>query len=94
MSEDDGVVLTVRLTPNAAKNEIQGWTKDENGQRLLMARVTATPEKLKANKALIALLAKAWKIPPSSITIIKGTTERLKTLHIAADIAARLNDQT
>ena len=92
MSEDEGAVITVRLTPNASTNDIQGWTTDESGQRILKVRVTATPEKLKANKALITLLAKAWKIPPSSITIIKGATERLKTLHITSDIKDRIAD--
>lgn len=92
MSEDTGVTLAVRLTPNASTNEIQGWATDENGQRILKARVTATPEKLKANKALIKLIAKAWKIPPSSVTIVKGTTDRLKTLQIDADVGAYLQD--
>lgn len=92
MSEENGTVLTVRLTPNASKNDIQGWTTDENGHRILKARVTATPEKLKANKALITLLSQTWKIPPSSITIIKGETERLKTLHITADIKDQIID--
>jgi hypothetical protein len=90
---DAPTALTVKLTPNAAKNEIQGWIVDAGGKPILKVRVTATPEKLKANDALVALLAKTWNIPPSSITIIKGATDRLKTLHITADISTHLKDE-
>lgn len=83
-------VIHVRLTPNAAKNEIQGWADGPDGKKILKVRVTVVPEKGKANDALIALLSKTWRIPASSIIIVKGTTDRHKTLSIAADISAYL----
>ncbi len=81
-------VLTVKLTPNAAKNEIQGWADGPDGKPILKVRVTAVPEKGKANDALTALLSKTWRIPASSIIIVRGITDRIKTLRIDADISA------
>lgn len=82
--------LLVKLTPSARKNEITGWAKNEHGDSYLKASVTTAPEKGKANKALIALLAKHYKIPKSSITITRGETERIKTLEISADISLEI----
>jgi uncharacterized protein YggU (UPF0235/DUF167 family) len=80
--------LHVRLTPKAARTAISGWAVDEQGNSYLKASVTAVPEKGKANKALIELLAKEWRIPKSAIAIIRGETDRDKILQIAAKIPA------
>lgn len=74
--------IVVKLTPNAGKNEIIEWDTSAPEQPVLNVRVTAVPEDGKANKALIALLSKTWKIPKSEIKIIRGETSRLKTLEI------------
>lgn len=74
--------ITVRLTPNAKKNEIIGWEEDLLGEKTLKVQVTAIPEKGKGNAALIKLLSKKWKIPKSAITIIRGETNRTKILEI------------
>lgn len=81
------ITISVKLTPNAAKNAITGWANDAGGAPILRASVTAIAEKGKANKALIALLSKEWKIPKSAITIVRGETDRLKTITIDAEIA-------
>ena len=49
--------------------------------------VTAVPEDGKANKAVIALLAKRLKLPKSAIDIASGATDRRKTLLIDGDPA-------
>ncbi len=74
--------ITIKLTPNAKQNAIIGWEEDLFGSRTLKIQVTAQPEKGKANKALIALLSKQWKIPKSTIIIKRGATSRTKTLEI------------
>jgi len=56
-----------------------------DGQSHLKARVTAVPEKGKANKALIALLSKSLKVPKSMITVVSGETSRQKILRIEGD---------
>jgi uncharacterized protein len=74
--------IVVKLTPNAGKNEIIGWDTSAPEHPVLNVRVTAVPEDGKANKALIALLSKHLKIPKSAIKIIRGETNRLKTIEI------------
>jgi uncharacterized protein YggU (UPF0235/DUF167 family) len=85
--------LSVKLTPKAAANKIQGIAWDEHGAALLKVSVTAVPENGKANAALLALLAKQCKLPKSALQIESGATDRRKTLLIAGDeaeLAARL----
>ncbi len=89
----DHVRLSVKLTPNAGRDGLDGAETTADGETLLKARVTAVPEKGKANKALIELLAKSLKLPKSSISVISGDTARKKILRIDGDteeIAKRL----
>jgi uncharacterized protein (TIGR00251 family) len=79
--------LQVKLTPKAASNRVIGTSLDEKGCRIVKIAVTAVPEDGKANKALVALLAKFLKLPKSAIEIVAGATERRKTLAIQGDIA-------
>jgi uncharacterized protein (TIGR00251 family) len=81
-----GVRLAVKLTPKASRNRIEGVTADGDGFGLLKISVTAVPEDGKANKALIDLLAKSWKIAKRSIQIISGATDRRKILFIEGDV--------
>ncbi len=74
--------ITVRLNPNARQSKILGWEEDLFGERTLKVQVTEIPEKGKANKALIKLLSKQWKIPKSNINIVRGETSRTKILEI------------
>ncbi len=74
--------ITVNLTPGAKRNEITGWEEDLFGERTLKVKVTAIPEKGKANQALIKLLSKQWHIPKSSITILRGQTNRTKLIEV------------
>ena len=80
----DGTALRVRLRPGASANRIEGLQVLDDGQAVLQVRVTAVAEKGKADKALIALLAKTFKLPKSDIEIAAGRTDRRKTLAIAA----------
>jgi uncharacterized protein YggU (UPF0235/DUF167 family) len=78
--DDDNIRLAVRLTPKAAKSAINGWARDVAGAPYLKVSVTAAPDKGKANKALIDLLAQAWGLPKSRIALIRGETDRNKVL--------------
>lgn len=77
--------LLVKLTPKAAQDRIGEWAVTEKGEKILKVYVTAVPEKGKANAALIALLSKAWKIPKSTISLVKGDTDRIKILRFEKD---------
>lgn len=80
-----GVRLAVKLTPKASRNRIEGIAADGDGVGSLKISVTAVPEDGKANKALIDLLAKSWKIAKRSIQITSGATDRRKILFIEGD---------
>lgn len=80
--QSDRVYFAVRLTPNAARNAVIGWIKNDAGQPFLKVTVTTVPENGKANQALIFLLAKEWKIPKSTFQIEKGETDRNKILSV------------
>lgn len=84
----DDLRLFVRLTPKSSRDGIDGLGEDPSGRPVLKARVTAAPEKGKANKALLKLLAKELGLPPTRLTITSGDTSRLKTIEISdADTA-------
>lgn len=56
-----------------------------DGSVVLQARVTAPPDKGKANVALIVLVAQAFGVPKSAVSIVSGETSRLKILEIGGD---------
>ena len=74
---DDGIVLKIRISPNASKNQIM--LSDD----MIKVKVTAQPIENKANKALVEFLSKYLKVSKTSISIVKGETSKDKTLHIS-----------
>lgn len=78
-----GCRLYLKVTPKSSRNAIKGSEIDSGGKERLKITVTAPPEDGKANKAVIKLLAKTLKVPPSSITLISGETSRLKCVEVA-----------
>ena len=78
----DADTITVKVTPKAATNHIR-VDEQPDGTSLVRVYVTAAPEDGKANKAVIALLAKEIGVPKSCISILRGATGRDKTIHIA-----------
>lgn len=81
----DGIRVAVRLTPKASRSRIDGIVEDETGAAMLKVSVTAVPEDGKANRALIALLSKEWRMAKSLISVIQGATDRRKVLHVSGD---------
>lgn len=82
---DDHLLLAIRLTPNGGRDALDGIEVTADGLAHLKARVTAVPEKGKANKALVALLSKTLKVPKSAISVVSGETARQKILRIDGD---------
>ena len=74
--------LTVRLTPRAQADRLDGWSRDEAGRPVLNARVRAAPTEGEANAALEALLAKVLFRPRSAVRVVKGGSARLKQVEI------------
>ena len=81
-AEADGIVLSVRLTPKASRDGIDGVGRLSDGRAVALARVRAVPEDGAANAALTALLAKTFHLPKSAVTILAGGKARLKQVRL------------
>jgi uncharacterized protein YggU (UPF0235/DUF167 family) len=81
------MILTVRVTPRGGRDAVEGWVRDEAGRAVLKVRVTAAPADGAANAAVMALIAKALKLPKSSLALISGDAARVKRIEIPADEA-------
>lgn len=77
--------LTLRVTPNAGRDVIEGFERLADGTEVLRVRVAAVPDKGKANAAVIGLLAKALGLPKSALRLVSGETARLKTIDLPDD---------
>ena len=73
----EGIILHVRAQPGARKDEIAGERADS-----LKIRITAPPEKGRANEAIIRLLAKKLGLKKSAISVVYGETSRDKKILI------------
>ena len=88
---DSGLIIKIKIVPNSSKNDI--IIEEE----FVKVKVTAQPIENKANKALVEFLSKTFKIPKTSIQILKGDTSKEKTILLSttdsqkqAEIKARL----
>jgi uncharacterized protein len=80
-----GVTVAVRVTPRGGRDAIEGIERRADGQCVLKARVRAAASEGKANDALIKLLARALAVPPRDVSLLAGTTSRIKRVAIAGD---------
>ena len=71
---DEGLIIRLKIVPNSSKNDI---ILEED---FIKVKITAQPIENKANKALIEYMSKTFKIPKTSIEILKGDTSKEKTL--------------
>jgi uncharacterized protein (TIGR00251 family) len=82
---DKGLQVALRLQPGASRDAIDGLVELDGGQVALRVRVTAPAVDGKANAALIKLLAKAWKLPKSSLSLVAGRQDRRKILAVEGE---------
>ena len=80
----DALEVLVKVTPGAARDAIGEIVDDGTGTRRLTVKVTAKAEGGAANRAVVRLVAKSWRVPPSSLAITAGQTSRLKRLRLVA----------
>ncbi len=83
---DNGILISFKISPNASKNEI---IKSDEGIKI---KITAQPIDNKANKALVEYLSKQFKIPKTSLEIVKGHTSKEKTLLIKTTDTEKINN--
>jgi len=80
--------IICHITPHAKENKIEKQQVlalggiDANDSELYKVYVTAAPEKGKANKKMIELLAEYFKVSKSQIRIVKGEISRNKIVEI------------
>ena len=72
--------INVKVTTRAASNKLGELFIDAGGEPVLKLYTTAVAEQGKANDAIIAFLAKTWKMPKKDIMILKGHSNSNKLI--------------
>jgi uncharacterized protein (TIGR00251 family) len=85
---EGGLLVTVRLTPRAAREAVE--LRDDG---TLTVRVTAPPVDGRANAALERAVAKAVGLAPSRVALVRGARSRDKVLRIDGLDAAGLRER-
>jgi len=80
-----GIVFTVRVTPRASRDAIEG-----EHQGALKVRLTAPPVEDRANEALCEFLAGRLNVPQSAVRILTGAKSRTKRISIAGVSKAQI----
>ena len=73
----EGALLHLRVQPRASRDEILGW---QDG--VLRVRVAAPPVEGEANAAVVALVARALRIAPSTVRVVRGKRGRDKLVRL------------
>jgi uncharacterized protein (TIGR00251 family) len=82
------VVLSVRLTPRAAREQV---TLLDDGS--LAVRVSAPPVDGRANAALERAVAGALRIAPSRVTLVRGARSRDKAVRVEGLAEAQVRER-
>ena len=71
------VRLKVKVVPGSSRDGIVGWLEDA-----LKIKVTAPPEKGRANEAVVSLLAERLGLPADAVSVASGHSSASKTIAI------------
>jgi hypothetical protein len=80
-----GVRVRIRVTPRARATRIDGLQDDPQGGVRLRVSVVEAADAGRANLAVLALLARTWRLPKRALSIAAGVADRRKTISIAGD---------
>ncbi len=69
--------LRVKVQPGARRNEVLGFQGE-----VLRLRVTAPPERGRANEAVIEMLAEVLGLPKSRLAVVTGAASRNKVIAV------------
>ena len=75
--DESGIILKIRIIPSASKAQIIA------ADGMIKIKVTEPPVENKANKALVQYLSKYFRVPKTSVTIIRGETSKEKTIYLS-----------
>lgn len=82
-SVSSGIQIKIVVKPNSKQQEI----KIDSEEKYIQISVKSPPDKGKANKELLKLLAKQLEIPTSNLSIVSGQTSRDKII-LVTDISS------
>ncbi len=74
---DGGIVFTVKVVPGSSRTALCGLLDD-----MVKIKVSAAPEKGKANKCLVDFLAKQLGVKKNAVSIISGRKSAVKGIRI------------
>ncbi|MEO5857658.1 MAG: DUF167 domain-containing protein [Pyrinomonadaceae bacterium] len=74
---EEAITFTVRVGPRASKNEIVGELEGS-----LKIRISAPPVDGAANEEVVKVLAKAFGVAKSNVTIVSGETSKTKRVSV------------
>jgi uncharacterized protein len=86
-----GISVSLRVTPRAGRDAIDGIETLADGRSVLKVRVRAVAEGDQANRAVTEHFAKALGVSKASVRLVSGTTSRLKQIAVDGD-PARLGE--
>ena len=80
-----GVVFAAKIVPGSSKTSVAGLLEG-----MLKVKVSAAPEKGKANKALLGFLAGQLGVKRNALSIIRGQSSPIKSVQVVGVTAASL----
>mgnify|MGYP002631564862 CR=1 FL=1 len=80
-----GTYVEIQLRPGARTDRVLDWQAGA-----LRVEVTAPALEDRANRALLALMAKTLAVPKGDLRLTKGGHSRRKTLHVEGHASAAL----
>jgi len=75
---DGGVVFTAKVVPGSSRTCLSGLLDG-----MVKVKVSAAPEKGKANQRLVAFLAKHLGVKKNAVTIVSGAGSPVKQVRVA-----------
>ncbi len=74
---DEGVIFAAKVVPGSSQTAVCGLLDE-----MVKIKVSAAPEKGKANERLIELLAKQLGVKKNAVSIISGKTKPIKHVQV------------
>ena len=74
---DGGIVFTVKVVPGSSRTVLCGLLDE-----MIKVKVSAAPEKGKANKCLLDFLSKQLGVKKNAVSIISGKTSAIKSMQV------------
>ncbi len=82
---DGGVVFSAKIVPGSSKTSVCGML-----DKMVKIKISAPPEKGKANQRLVEFLAKKLGVKKKDVHIISGQTNPVKSVEISGISAEML----